>query len=199
MFQCQFESDLIVAFAGTAMADGISTFLMGNLCQCLGDDRSCVACAEQILFILGIRLETRHDVIIDIFICQIHNIQLGSTCLLGFFFQTVKFRSLSDIAGYGNDFTVVIVFFQPRDDDGSVKAAGIGENYFFNIFFFHDVYLLFFSNVFMIPECTVVFRRSSISCLPWSSLKKHPSALCQRTLTYAVPPLFLSDDRHSIP
>lgn len=51
--------------------------------------------------------------------------------------------ALSQIGRYGNDFTVIIVFLQPRNDDGRIETAGISKNNFFDfVFFLHDRVLL---------------------------------------------------------
>ena len=44
--------------------------------------------------------------------------------------------ALANIRGHGNDLAA-IVFLEPRDDDGGIQPAGIGENDF--VILFHDV------------------------------------------------------------
>ena len=99
--------------------------------------------AQQVILILGVSLQAGPDVVFHIILLQVQNIQLGSACLEGLLLQTVQFGALADIAGNGNDFAVVIVFFQPGNDDGSIQTAGVCQNDFFDVLFalFHDSYL----------------------------------------------------------
>ena len=46
--------------------------------------------------------------------------------------------ALTDIAGDGDDLAVVVVFFQPGNDDGGIQTAGVCQNDFFDVFLFHD-------------------------------------------------------------
>ena len=135
----KFKAYLVIAFARTAMAYRVSAFLQGDLNESLGDQRSCMACAKQISLVLGACFQTRHNIIIDIFFCQIEDIQLGSACFQSFLFQAVQFIPLSDIARYGNDFTVVVVFLQPGNDHGCVQASAVRQHYFFDIFTVHNI------------------------------------------------------------
>ena len=48
------KTNLVVALAGAAMADGIGIFFLGNLSQCLCDARTSMRGAQQVLFVLGI-------------------------------------------------------------------------------------------------------------------------------------------------
>ena len=40
---------------------------------------------------------------------------------------------LPHIAAHGNDFAVIIVLFQPRDDNGSIQTAGICQHDLFDL------------------------------------------------------------------
>ena len=40
--------------------------------------------------------------------------------------------ALADIGAASDDFAAVIMLFEPRDDDGGIKTAGICENDFFD-------------------------------------------------------------------
>ena len=44
---------------------------------------------------------------------------------------------LANVAGDGDDLRVVIILFQPGDDDGSIQAAGICKYNFFDLIFVH--------------------------------------------------------------
>ena len=119
------KPDLIISFSGTAMADSIGMLLMCDLHNALCKQRTCKAGTKKVSFIIGTGLHGRNNIIIDEFFCQILDIQF--TCTTGFctFFKIIQFISLSDITTDSNYFVVIIMFFQPGDDDGSIKTTGI--------------------------------------------------------------------------
>ena len=121
------------------MDNGVRTFLQGDLYKALRDAGTCVAGAQQIVFIDSARFHTGNDIVIHIFIRQIQDIELGRTGLLCLLFQALELIRLSHIAGNGNDFAVVVVFLQPRDDDGGIQTAGICKNDLFDIRFIHNI------------------------------------------------------------
>ena len=45
---------------------------------------------------------------------------------------------LSDVAGNRDHFTIIIVFFQPGNNDGSIQTPGISKYDLFDIFFVHE-------------------------------------------------------------
>ena len=96
-----------------------------------------MAGAQEIIFIDSAGFHSGDDIVVNIFICQVQNIQLGSAGFQRFFLQTVQFSSLSDVSGHSNNFRIVVVLFQPGDDDGRIQTAGIGENDLFDITFIH--------------------------------------------------------------
>ena len=49
----QFETHLVVAFAGRAVGDGVGLFLLGDLHHALGDERARDAGAEKILALVN--------------------------------------------------------------------------------------------------------------------------------------------------
>ena len=135
---CQLKTNLIVAFTGTTVADSISAFLLGDLNQTLCDAGTCMGRTEQILFILSASLQTGPDVLFDVFLAQILDIQLGCAGFQSLFFQAVQLRTLTNVGGNGDDFTSLVVFLQPGNDDGCVQSTGVGKKNFLD-FFFHDM------------------------------------------------------------
>ena len=131
----QLETNLIVALAGAAVADSVGAFLESDLHKALGNAGTGVRGAEKIIFVNGARLHGGDDIIVNIFVGEIENVKLGSAGLESFFFQTFELVRLTYVAGYGDDLAVVVVFFEPRDDDGGIKTARIGENDFFDVCF----------------------------------------------------------------
>ena len=74
-FDAKFETDLVVSFSCSAVADGNSAFLTCNLDQFLSDGRTCHGCSEQIcVFIYSACFYARHDKIFGKFVNNIFNI-----------------------------------------------------------------------------------------------------------------------------
>ena len=58
---------------------------------------------------------------------------------MAFLFESVEFfAALADIAAHRDDFAVVVLL-QPRNDDGSIKAARVGERHFLRSYFVHSI------------------------------------------------------------
>ena len=137
----QLEPDLVVALAGAAVDDGVGALLQGDLHKTLGDAGARVAGAEQIILINGARLHAGDDIVIHIFIRQIEHVQLGRAGLQSLLLEAFQLVRLADVAGYRDNLTVVVILLQPGDDDGSIQAAGIRQNDFFDVRFVHDSFL----------------------------------------------------------
>ena len=67
-------------------------------------------------------------------LAEILDIDFAGAGLDGLFVQRGEFLALADVAGHRDDL-VIVVFLQPRNDDGCVQAARIGEN---DLFLCHD-------------------------------------------------------------
>ena len=129
----QLEPHLIVALAGAAVADGVGALLDGNFRQTLGDAGPRMGGAQQVVLILGVRLQAGPDEVLHILLLQIQHIQLGRAGLDGLFLQTVQLGALAHITGNGDDLAVVVVLFQPGNDDGGVQPAGVGQHHLFDL------------------------------------------------------------------
>ena len=129
----QLKSHLIVALAGATVADGIRTFGAGNLHDTFCQDGAGKAGAQQITLIVGTCLHGGDDVILHELVGQVLNIQLGSAACLCTLFQPFQFTLLAHIAAYCNDLAVVVVLFQPRDDDRSIQTTGICQHDLFDL------------------------------------------------------------------
>ena len=133
----QLKTHLIVALTGAAVADGICTFLDGDIRQSLGDAGTCKAGAQQVIFVLRAELQGGEDVVLHKVLLQVQHVQLGSAGRLGLFFQTVQLGALTHVTGDSDDLAVVVVFLQPGNDDGGVQTAGVCQHDFFDVFLFH--------------------------------------------------------------
>ena len=129
----QLETHLVVALAGAAVADGVGTLGAGDLHHALCQDGPREAGAQQVALIVGTGLHGGDDVILHEFIGQIFHIQLGSAACLGALLQTFQLTLLAHIAADCNDLAVVVMLFQPRDDDGRIQTTGISQHDFFDL------------------------------------------------------------------
>ena len=74
-FNTQFKTDLVVAFACGAVADGGGAFFAGNLYQAFGDGRPGHGSAKQIfIFVNSVSLYTRHDIIVAEIVYQVFDV-----------------------------------------------------------------------------------------------------------------------------
>ena len=93
--------------------------------------------SEKVILIFCIRLQTRPNVIGNVFLSQILDIELGCARFQRLLLETVELGSLTDISGYRNDLTVIVVFLQPRNDNGGIQASLICKYYLFDIILCH--------------------------------------------------------------
>ena len=123
----QLETHLVVALAGGAVGNGISTGFFGNFHQTLGNQRTGNGGAQQILtFINGIGAEHGEYVIAHEFFAQVFNVDFlhaHGFCLGA---GRLHFFALTDIGGKGHHLTVIGIL-QPFDDNRGIQAAGIGQ------------------------------------------------------------------------
>ena len=134
----QLEANLIVALAGAAVADRVCAFLERNIYDALCDDRAREGSTEQILALIGCAcLDGRNDIVVNKFLGQILDVQLGSAGLERLLLQTVQLSTLTDVAGNRDDLAAVMLL-EPRDEYRSIQTAGICQNNFV-IFLFHIV------------------------------------------------------------
>ena len=96
----------------------------------LADDGPGKGGAQQIVLILGPHHHGGDDDVVHHLVHQVGHDQLGGAGLQGLFLQPLQLVSLSHVAGDGNDLGVIVVLFQPGDDDGCIQTAGIGEHNF---------------------------------------------------------------------
>ncbi len=67
----------------------------------------------------------------DELLAHVGHVDFGRAGLQGLLFQAFQLVfTLADIAAHGHDFALII-FLQPRNDDGCIEAAGVGQGYFF--------------------------------------------------------------------
>src|SRR5262249_37790749 len=127
----KFEADLVVAFAGAAVGEGVAARGQSDLHLLLGQQRAGNRRAEEILVLVDTtRADQFPEVLGDELLTHVFHIDFGRAGLASLVFEAGEFiAALSDVAANGDNFAAVI-FFQPRNDDRSIEAARIGEGYF---------------------------------------------------------------------
>ena len=121
----QLEPDLVVAFAGGAVGDGLRLFLRGDFDHALGDERPGDAGAQEILALIDCaRLDHREDEVARELLLQVDDVALGRAGALGLGFEALEFLFLADVGAEGDDLRVIL-FLQPRQDDRGVQSARV--------------------------------------------------------------------------
>ena len=120
----QFEPDLVVALSGRSVGNGIRPFFQSDLHQVFGNDGPCNGSPQKIfLFVDGTGFHHGPSIFPEEFIPQIQDIRLAGPGFDGLVMDRSHFFPLTDIRRYGNHFTIVVVFLQPRNDAGSIQPA----------------------------------------------------------------------------
>ena len=122
-FVSQFESHLIVAFAGAAVGEAIGAEFQRDFRLALGDDGPRHRSAEEIgVLVDGAGAQRRPDVVANEFFAQIFDVRRGSAGGKRFLARGFEIFLLADVADDSDDFAAV-VFLEPRDDDGGVESS----------------------------------------------------------------------------
>lgn len=126
----EFEADLVVAFTGGTVGDGVGVFAEGDFDHAFGDAGSGDGGAEEVLaFVDGTGLEHGEDVIAGEFLAEVADEALGGAGGGGFFFEAVEFFFLADVGAVGDDLALVLVF-EPGEEDRGIQTAGVRDNDF---------------------------------------------------------------------
>src|SRR6185436_6457947 len=132
-FISQLETNLVVAFARTAVCNPISAFGESDLdltsCEQWPGDRR----TEEIRsLVTRSGLHQRPEKICDEFGTQILNIDFGCSRSERLFLDPLQFVVLANIPSHRDDFASVVLF-EPRNDDGRVQSARICQYNFFDM------------------------------------------------------------------
>jgi len=121
----EFETDLVVAFAGGAMGQGLGLFPAGDFNHALGNKGAGDARAQQILALVNrARLEHREDEVAREFFLQIDDVTLGGAGLPGLGFKALELLLLPNVRTEGDQLRVIL-FLEPGQDDRGVEAARV--------------------------------------------------------------------------
>ena len=135
VLESELETNLVVALTGAAVSNSVSAFLLGDFNDTLCDYGAGERGAQQILFVLGAGLESGEDILVNELVGEVFDVELGSAGFESLFFQTVKLVALTNVSGYGDNFTAVVLL-QPGDNDGGIETTGISE--YALVDFFHS-------------------------------------------------------------
>src|SRR4029077_12915115 len=139
-FVGQFESHLIVAFAGAAVGEAVGAELQRDFRLTLGDDGPRHRSAQQVRVLVNrAGAQRRPNVIADKFFAEVFDMGGRSARSERFLARGLEILLLADVADHGDDFAAII-FLQPGNDDGGVESSRIGEHDFFWLgqLYFHD-------------------------------------------------------------
>ena len=131
------EPHLVVSLSGAAVADGVGFFGDGDLGKPARYHGARHGGAKQIPFVFCARLHGGDYDLFHEFLGEIFHVKLGSAGPERALLEPFELVRLTDVAGDGDNFGIIIVFLEPRDDDRGIEPARISEHYFFDIFFCH--------------------------------------------------------------
>ena len=140
-FHRQFKTNLVIAFAGSAVSDGVCAFFFSDGHHGFGDQRPSEGGTQQVFsFINSAGFQRRPYILFQKGFHQIFDINLAGARSNGFLPNDVQFVALADIGAHGDNLAAIIVFFQPGNDYRSIQASRVGQYHFFD--FTHCNFLL---------------------------------------------------------
>ena len=129
----QFETNLIVAFSGRAVADGLCALFENDIHHALGDQRAGNRGAEQIgTFVDGVGLHDREDIVLGELLFDVVDNAFHRAVFERLLFKTVEFLFLPDIRAVADHFGIIF-FLQPGQEHRGVQPAGISQYNFHSL------------------------------------------------------------------
>ena len=126
-----FESDLIVALSGAAVADDECALFYGEFHELLRHQRPRHRSSEEIIsFVDCSCLQGRVNVVSDKFFSDVDRNSLRCAGRDRLLFYCIEVFSLAGVAA-GSDHFVIEFFDQPFENNGCVQPAGVGKDDFF--------------------------------------------------------------------
>ena len=124
------KAHLVVALAGAAVRHSRRSFAHRYLNLMFGDDRPRQRRPQQIFVLIHrARADGGKDIFEQKLLAHVFHHYFRCARSPRLFHHRVKIVALAHIGDHGDDLGAVI-FLEPGDDDGSIQAAGISENYF---------------------------------------------------------------------
>ena len=137
-FYRQLETNLVITLAGSTVSDSVSAFSFSDFNKFFSDQRTSEGSTQQVfLFINSASLNSGPYIILNEFFLQIQDIAFASTGFDSLVMYGFQLIALAQVSTSSDNLAAIVVFLQPRNDYGCIKATGVSQNYFFNVFFFH--------------------------------------------------------------
>ncbi len=116
----QLESDLVVAFAGRTVGDGVGAGLVGDLDEALGDQRAGNRRSEEVDPLIDrVHPHHREDEVADEFLAKVLDVDLLDPHQFRLLAGRLQLLALSEIGGEGDDLGAV-GGLKPLEDDRGV-------------------------------------------------------------------------------
>ena len=127
----ELEAHLVVALAGAAVGQRVAAGGQRHFHLLLGQQRPCDGCAQQVLVLVDAAgAHQLPEVLGDELLAHVLDVHFRSAGLARLLFQAGQLvAALSDVAAH-RDHLAAVVFLQPRNDDGGIQPARIGERHF---------------------------------------------------------------------
>ena len=105
------ETNLVVSFTGTAVADCVCAFSLCYLNDPLCDNGTCKGGSEEVIaLVLCSCLKRRENEVLYELLLKILDVKLGRTGLYRLLLESVKLGSLTDVSRNGDNLTVIVIF-----------------------------------------------------------------------------------------
>ena len=124
----ELEAHLVVALAGAAVGEGVAARGEGDLDLFHGEQRAGDGSAEQVLMLVDAAGADKFPKVLgDELLAQVLDMDVAGAGFAGLFLEAGELiAALADIAAHGDDFAAVVLL-EPRNDDGGIQPAGVGE------------------------------------------------------------------------
>ncbi len=115
----QFEADLVVAFSGSSVGDGVGPFGNRNVKHALDDAGAGDGGSEEVAaFVYGIGLEHGEDVVGGKFFLEVADVALGSAGCESLGLESVEFFALADVGTVGDNFSIIFLLEPKKENRG---------------------------------------------------------------------------------
>jgi len=123
----QLEANLIVAFTGAAVREGIGAYLAGDFDLAAGDERATHRSAEEVFTTVdGAGAEGGPHELFHEFLAQIFDVALIGTRCDRFRTNAFQLISLPNVSRNADD-TGVVALFEPGNDYRCIEPTGVGK------------------------------------------------------------------------
>src|SRR4051812_24043371 len=127
----ELEANLVVALAGAAVRERVTSGRERDLDLLARDQRTRGGRAEEVVLLVNrAGFENGKEEVARELFLRIDEMEVARASAIRLLRESRGFFGLADVDSHGDDFAAV-VFFEPRNDDGRVETAAVGEGHFF--------------------------------------------------------------------